>query len=209
MARHSPKTHLRQIIRLLQPVAAAFQVFPELDHVAVGGAGEDPFLPPLLDPRLGDELGVPVGKADIQACGILNVGPHRIRQAARWLGVMTVKLQMISRSFMRQLNSELDSLDSGGDLRGAMEEVQNLRRQVEDLLRELTTSTMRPIDEGKQMLAETRQVINQTIAPPGLIPNSDSNNEQSKQIESDVSGEAESTPPASLPNIVDVPGDSE
>jgi Sec-independent protein translocase protein TatA len=52
----------------------------------------------------------------------LFMGPHRIRRVARTLGYWTAQLQTISRQFARQLNTELDSLDSG-EMKGALQDV--------------------------------------------------------------------------------------
>ena len=159
-------------------------------------------------------IGLPELLVILLLAGIV-MGPQRIRQVARWLGMMTAKLQAISRTFMRQLNAELDSLDSDGDLRGAMEEVQNLRQQVEDLRRELKTSTMRPMEEGKaalsegkQALEESQQAIQQTIAPPGLMRPAENDN-QNTPAGSNATENTQAAPSAPLPNLVDVPDDAE
>lgn len=98
------------------------------------------------------------------------MGPHRIRQVALWLGRTTAQLQSISRSFVRQLNAELDSVDGGGDLRDTMNEVRELRRQLKDLRREITSTAVAPIQEGKEMLRDSRQMIQNSIAPPSIAP---------------------------------------
>lgn len=96
------------------------------------------------------------------------MGPHRIRKVALWLGRTTAQLQSISRSFVRQLNAELDSVDGGGDLRDTMNEVRELRRQLKDLRREITSTAVAPIQEGKEMLRDSRQMIQNSIAPPSI-----------------------------------------
>ena len=67
------------------------------------------------------------------------MGPERIARTARSLGVLTARLQTISRSFFRQLNSELDSIDSDGQLKSTVDELNQLRRQVADLRSEVFT----------------------------------------------------------------------
>lgn len=66
----------------------------------------------------------------------LLMGPQHIRQVARTLGRITAQLQGISREFTRQLNAELDALDTG-EVKGAVQDVKELQRQVRDLQREL------------------------------------------------------------------------
>ena len=79
----------------------------------------------------------------------LVMGPHRIRQFARIFGKVTAQLQRVSREFARQLNSELDAVDSGemknvlGDMRSLQDEVEALRRelsQVPKSFRDVTDS---------------------------------------------------------------------
>ena len=62
------------------------------------------------------------------------MGPERIVRVARTLGLMTARLQGVSRAFLRQLSAELDSTDSDGQLRDTLDELQQLRRQVAELL---------------------------------------------------------------------------
>jgi sec-independent protein translocase protein TatB len=107
--------------------------------------------------------------------GIL-LGPQRIRHVAKWLGKMTAQLQGVARTFSRQLNSELDALDSGGDLRGTMEEVKELRRQLDSLRREVTSVAAQPYREAadvaraaQESTAEPKPVENK-IQPPGQLP---------------------------------------
>jgi Sec-independent protein translocase protein TatA len=94
------------------------------------------------------------------------MGPERIGQAARWLGKMSAQLQLISRSFMRQLNNELDGLDDGRALREAMEEVQAIRQELRSLRSEFTTITHNAAAEGKAAMNE----IEHSIRPPSLKP---------------------------------------
>ena len=141
---------------------------------------------------------------------------------------MTAKLQTISRGFMRQLNSELDSIDADGDLRGAMKEVQDLRRQVDDLRRELKSSTLGTVEEGraalregKAALEESKKALNQSILPPQMAAKQNDNGRSLPQAATDAisqqeapedsaeSSEADFPTASQLPNIVDVPDDPE
>ena len=51
------------------------------------------------------------------------MGPKRIGQTARWLGRTTAQLQNISRSFIRQLNAELDLDGENNELKGGEQTV--------------------------------------------------------------------------------------
>jgi Tat protein translocase TatB subunit len=93
------------------------------------------------------------------------MGPKRIRDVAHWLGKTTAQLQQMSRAFMRQLNAELDAVDSG-ELRAAMDDVQDLRRQVQELRQELSGVASGTVKSGQEALQE----IENSIAPPDDKP---------------------------------------
>ena len=143
------------------------------------------------------------------------MGPKRMQQAARWLGLITTKLQGISREFTRQLNAELDSIDEGDDLRGAVNDMKLLQRQVADLRRELTVATMGSAEDAKARLRETEDEIKRSIAPPELQKKGE-NGVDSEEIaakdETAVSNPTSSTTPTAsfkLPNPVEVADDPE
>lgn len=124
------------------------------------------------------------------------MGPKRIGEVARWLGRLTAQLQAVSRQFMRQLNAELAAADEGGDLKGAMDDIQALRRQVDDLRRELNSAATRPIEEGKAAVHESQKLTQKAISPTK---------------ESDKGKENRIAPPGpmNLPNLIAVPDDPE
>lgn len=95
------------------------------------------------------------------------MGPERIVRAARTFGVLTARLQSISRSFFRQLNAELDSADQDGQIRSAVEEVNLLRREVTDLRKEIFTLASGTALDGKRVLREIERETN-SILPPNL-----------------------------------------
>ena len=132
----------------------------------------------------------------------LVLGPHRIRNVARWLGRTTAQLQAISRSFTAQLSKELDSIDQSGELKEAMQEMQDLRRQVAELRHEITRSIAEPVQEAQQALDDGRNALNQTILPPAI---------QAKQNEEAAPKVNGSTvqPPLVLPKPVDIADDPE
>ena len=98
----------------------------------------------------------------------LVMGPQRIRQVAHWLGKTTAQLQAIARGFSRQLNAELDAVDGGKDMRAAMEEVQELRRQMAELRRDVTSIAVQPFEDGRRGLQNSQKAIGQSIKPPNL-----------------------------------------
>jgi sec-independent protein translocase protein TatB len=97
------------------------------------------------------------------------MGPERIVRVARTLGLMTARLQGVSRAFLRQLSAELDSADSDGQLRDTLDELQQLRRQVAELRSEVLTIAGGTAAEGKQVMRELKEAQN-AIMPPNLLP---------------------------------------
>lgn len=94
------------------------------------------------------------------------MGPERILKSARTLGVMTARLQGVSRSFLRQLNSELDSIDETGQIKETVQELELLRRQVADLRNDvftLATGTIADVEKAKRDIS--REIEN-SILPP-------------------------------------------
>jgi len=94
------------------------------------------------------------------------MGPERIGRVARWLGRVTAQLQAISRGFVRQLTTELESIDDGGQMKGAMKDIQDLQKQLADLRGELRGQTTGFLKESKTALKD----IEQSIKPPTLGP---------------------------------------
>jgi sec-independent protein translocase protein TatB len=127
--------------------------------------------------------------------GIL-LGPQRIRHVAKWLGKTTAQLQAIARTFARQLNAELDAADKGGDLRATMDELQDLRRQVAELRREVVSVAERPLNESANSVQEAQEALSvrpttvNSIQPPRNGPTPDA-----------------PTPSQALPTLRHVPDD--
>ena len=124
------------------------------------------------------------------------MGPQRIGQMARWLGKTTAQLQGVSRQFMRQLNAELAAADEGRDLKGALDDIQALRRQVNELRQELKSSAAKPIEDGKTAVQESRKLVQEAITSPDGANGQDENR---------------IAPPRrdKLPNLLEVPDDPE
>ncbi len=130
------------------------------------------------------------------------MGPERIGKVARWLGKTSAQLQLISRSFIRQLNNELDGLDDGRALREAMDEVKVLRQELQSLRQEFTSVTTSAAQEGKAALED----IENSIQPPSL--KSLTMDEASAGASNGVHAQPMPQTPT-LPKPVDVPGDAE
>ena len=97
------------------------------------------------------------------------LGPQRVRQIALWMGKTTAYFQSISREFARQLSAELDAVDQGGEMKEALQEVQDLRREVTELRQELTDDTVKAVQSGKDAIAESEDMVRNSIAPPSLL----------------------------------------
>ena len=98
------------------------------------------------------------------------MGPERISRSARWLGRTTAQLRSISRSFIRQLNAELDVDGETAELKSAWKDMQDLRRQLDDLKGELTAVTGSAFKDGEKALADVKKEVEHTIAPPSFVP---------------------------------------
>lgn len=135
------------------------------------------------------------------------MGPERIGQVARWLGKTTAQLQAISRQFMRQLNAELTAADQGEELKGAMDDIKALQRQVKQLRDELRVTTTQPIKEGKAAIDETRKAFDGATRmrqePLSVVDERENAADENKILP------PMPDPSQPLPNLVDVPDDPE
>jgi len=130
------------------------------------------------------------------------MGPERIVRYARMLGAMTARLQSVSRAFLRQLNAELDSVDSSGELRETLDELQLLRRQVAELRAEVLTIAGGTAAEGKQVMRELKQAQN-AIMPPNLLAAARENGAASTPAEAGAPSPAVHRPPSLFPEATD------
>ena len=132
------------------------------------------------------------------------MGPERIGRTARWLGRTTAQLQSISRSFIRQLNAELDADGEKDALTGTLREMQDLRRQLDDLKGELTAVTGGVFKEGENALTDIKKEVERTIAPPSLTSSSEKvskTEEVSKTVEVTETAEVAETAGDPLPSL--------
>ena len=149
------------------------------------------------------------------------MGPERLGQFARWLGKVTAQLQMISRGFARQLRYELDAIDETGELSGAMEDVQALRKQVDELRQELRSTANTAVNEVRQAQQESTALLQDSkrllednlkeensIAPPTMKPAPENGSEKSTG-ETAPSLPNIPPPPPNLPKLAEVPEDPE
>lgn len=144
-------------------------------------------------------IGLPELVLILVIAGIV-MGPERIGVAARWLGKTSAQLQAISRSFVNQLNAELDGIQDVDEIRGALRDMQDLRDQVEQLKRELISVSNGAIRESKQALQETREELERTIALPPV---------QSKLETESIDPPVEPLSKVDLPNRLEIPDDPE
>lgn len=108
-------------------------------------------------------IGMPELVVILLLAGIV-MGPERIRPVARWLGRALAQLQLLAASLIRQVNAELDAVDSTGEVKATLAEVQDLRRQVEELRRELLSVASQPLHEGQAAVRETQAAVRESRA---------------------------------------------
>jgi Sec-independent protein translocase protein TatA len=113
-------------------------------------------------------IGLPELLLILIVAGIV-MGPERIGVAARWLGRTSSQLQAVSRSFMRQINSELDGLEGTSAVKETVREMKDLQGELAQLKRELLSLTGDVSKDGKQLVAQTRQELERTIAPDSYV----------------------------------------
>lgn len=150
-------------------------------------------------------IGFPELVAILLIAGIV-MGPQRIAQFARQMGKWTAQLQGISRGFMRQLQSELDSSEME-DLKDAMAEIKDLRKQLIDLRGEITAVSTTAAKD----LRDTAEEL-ESILPPQINENKAVTNgaapETNKNKPISNNGDTSILPPLDqLPNILDVEDD--
>ncbi|HEX6387173.1 MAG TPA: twin-arginine translocase TatA/TatE family subunit [Anaerolineae bacterium] len=155
-------------------------------------------------------IGLPELVVILILAGIV-MGPQRIGQVARWLGRTTAQLQLISRSFMRQLNAELEAADQSGELKNTMQDVQDLQRQLAELRGELRSVTRGAVRESENAVRESQELLEQSIKPPGLNkpPGLKSPPSAKKSVHPPKGPAGENGASPDLPNVVDVPDDPE
>lgn len=88
----------------------------------------------------------------------LVMGPQRIRQVARSLGQWTALFQRYTRQFMRQLNKELDDMDSE-DLRAMRDELQQLRHQVNSMRDDFKGEAHQFAQQPRELTREIQNIV--------------------------------------------------
>ena len=136
------------------------------------------------------------------------MGPERIGRVARWLGKVTAQLQAISRGFVRQLTTELESIDDGGQMKETVKEIQDLQKQLAELRGEIRSQAKGFVTETKTAVDE----VERSIKPPTLgklIPDDENDSVGSVDENNGASVDNEPAKPPQLPKLVDVPDDPE
>lgn len=138
------------------------------------------------------------------------MGPDRIYKVAKWLGKTTAQLQAISRGFARQLSAELDAVDSGGEIKSAAREMQDLQKQIQELRQELKSVVNAPAKEASEALKQGEQMLENSIRPP-QPDSSDEKNGAENQNQNGTAVRPVTPPPTpeTLPRVVDVEDDPE
>ncbi|HSM57275.1 MAG TPA: twin-arginine translocase TatA/TatE family subunit [Candidatus Sulfomarinibacteraceae bacterium] len=129
----------------------------------------------------------------------LVLGPKRIREVARTLGRLIGQMQAISNQFKRQLNAELDALDSE-EMRGAVQEMKQLRREVDDLRKQVRSIPEEVAREGRQAVTE-----GETAFKP--VSRSEPQPTPSSGTDSDGAERPAVPTPDDLPKPIEVPDD--
>lgn len=139
----------------------------------------------------------------------LVMGPHRIRHVARTLGRLVAQMQAVSRQFTRQLNAELDALDSP-EFKGAMEDMKALRREVDDLRRQVRSMPQELTREGRKAVEEGERAFKPVSRPAPQDSQSakDANGEGTTSDAGERNVDAVPTLD-SLPTPIEVPDDPE
>lgn len=145
-------------------------------------------------------IGAPELVVILLLAGIV-MGPKRIQQVAFWLGKVTAQLQGVSRLFVRQLNAELASVDEDGELTDAYKEVQDLRRQLNELKSEITSVATRPMVEGQRAVNQAKKMAENSIQPP--------KHKSSPSAPIAKPEPADNGQPADLPGLIEIPDDPE
>lgn len=166
-------------------------------------------------------IGVPELVLILILAGIV-MGPQRIRHVARTLGSFIGQMQLISRQFTRQLNAELDALDSD-EIKGTVQDVKELQREIANLRRQFSSLPKELLQEGKQVTREAQEALKPAAATnEELLQEVKEARRAAEQRFKQVAGETEETPddegsveeppvpaPQPLPSPVDVPDDPE
>lgn len=142
----------------------------------------------------------------------LVMGPHRIRHVARTLGRLVAQMQAVSRQFTRQLNAELDALDSP-EFKGAVEDMKALRREVDDLRRQVRSMPGELAKEGRGEVQKAVAEGERAFKPVSRQPAAPQRNEAAAPGEAtggDQNGQHSPVPALdALPTPIDVADDPE
>jgi Sec-independent protein translocase protein TatA len=122
----------------------------------------------------------------------LFLEPRQIRGLARLLGRLLAQMQGIMYDFRRQINAELDALDDA-EMKDAIADLRHLQRQVDDLRRQVNQLPQELINESRRAAAE----VERGFKPRSEVP--------PEAAEAQPPVEA----PVALPRAVEVPDDPE
>lgn len=141
----------------------------------------------------------------------LVMGPQRIRHVARMLGRITAQFQRVSREFVRQLNAELDAIDSG-EMKGALRDVRSLQDEVEALRRELAQVPRTFREQGESVIAEGKEAVNEgkaALKGTSIEAESETIPSEKGDVQPEQDSIAKSEKKPQLPKAIEVPEDPE
>lgn len=91
------------------------------------------------------------------------MGPQRIRHVARTLGSFIGQMQLVSRQFTRQLNAELDAIDSD-EIKGTVQDVKELQQEMAKLRRQFSSLPNELLQEGRKVTREAEESLKPAAA---------------------------------------------
>ena len=139
----------------------------------------------------------------------LIMGPQRIRQFARIFGRITAQLQRVSREFARQLNAELDAVDSG-EMKNALSDVKSLQDEVKALRQELAQVPRTLREQSEAVAAVGSKAIKEgesALKSPAIKQDEDTSPSDNGDELPEAGVPSPKTGEKTLPNVLDVPGD--
>lgn len=97
------------------------------------------------------------------------MGPERIVRAARSLGLLVSRMQVIGHRFVRQLTSELESIDEGGEFKSTAAEFEKIRREMADIQKELRAVALGTAAESRSAVTNLKDDIERSIMPDEIL----------------------------------------
>lgn len=107
-------------------------------------------------------VGLPELLVILLLAGVI-MGPQQILRVARTLGVWTARVQREYRGFMRQLNKEIDAMETQ-ELKQAYKEVQKVGQQMNSLRRDVRAAPSALLRQGDKAAAGANRQMPAAVA---------------------------------------------